>query len=202
MYSVDSERTKIISDVVKKKKLENVLVFFKAWIARARFLHRFPEPVPIIKTVRYWQKSFFVSGGANIYFCNLEIAVVRLGVAQYIVGTTEHTKRARKHAFALLRDYGCVTDMEVFLMCSKLDSSGTSCVCLKCHLSRSVARRRATPPLHSVPRHELVYAVRSGRLVSPRHETKGSHSQGPQATQVSTALPPCLTHYSIPCPLF
>lgn len=30
MYSVDSERTKIINDVVKKKKLENVLFFFKA----------------------------------------------------------------------------------------------------------------------------------------------------------------------------
>lgn len=47
-----------------------------------------------------------------------------------------------------------------------------------------------TPPLlHCFPCHELVFTVFPRRGLSPWHETKGSHSQGPQATQVCSFSP-------------
>lgn len=63
-----------------------------------------------------------------------------------------------------------------------------------------------TPPLlHCLPCHELVFSVFPGRGLSPWHETKGSHSQGPQATQVCSSSPhtlliPCFT-VPTKCPL-
>lgn len=63
----------------------------------------------------------------------------------------------------------------------------------------SAARCRASPSLHCISCHELVPAVFSGGLVSPRHETKGSHSQGPQTTQVCTSIISLSSHCLASC---
>lgn len=64
-----------------------------------------------------------------------------------------------------------------------------------CSLVHSAAWCWTPPLLHCFPCHELVFSVFPGRGLSPWHETKGSHSQGPQATQVcsSPRTLPCLT---------
>ena len=51
----------------------------------------------------------------------------------------------------------------------------------------SAAWSRALPLLHCLPCHELVLPVFTGGGISPWHETKSSHSQGPQATQVCSS---------------
>lgn len=53
----------------------------------------------------------------------------------------------------------------------------------------SAAWCRTPLPLHGLPCHELVFTVLPGSLLSTWHETKGSHSQGPQATQVRSSPP-------------
>lgn len=62
------------------------------------------------------------------------------------------------------------------------------CLYLWLYSVDSVARCRASPSLHCISCHELVPAVFSGGLVSPRNETKGSHSQGPQTSQVCSSI--------------
>lgn len=58
-----------------------------------------------------------------------------------------------------------------------------------CSLVHSAAWCWTPPLLHCFPCHELVFSVFPGCGLSPWHETKGSHSQGPQATQVCTSSP-------------
>lgn len=58
-----------------------------------------------------------------------------------------------------------------------------------CSLAHSAAWCWTPPLLHCFPCHELVFSVFPGRGLSPWHETKGSHSQGPQATQVCSSSP-------------
>lgn len=53
----------------------------------------------------------------------------------------------------------------------------------------SVAQCRPSAPLHCSSRHELVPAVCAGSGLPARHEAKGPHPPGPQASKVRPRLP-------------